>query len=422
VNDRFTAAARRRVAVTGLGAVSGYGWGVEALWRGLLSGEPRLGPFDAFDHSRHRTHVAAQVPVAPAHAGNGGRGGRESVADRFALYAAAEAAAAAGLTTPLETVEAGVWFGSSTGGMLEAERFFARLVGERRGAAIGALASQEVNGPGDAVARALGVTGPVQTISSACASGALAVAAAFEAVRTGEVDLAVAGGADSLCQLTYAGFNSLRAVSERPCRPFRAGREGMSLGEGAAVLVLEPLGRALARGATPLAEVCGAGVSCDAHHMTAPEPEGTGAASALAAALADAGLPPEAIGFVNAHGTGTPLNDAAEYRAMRRVFGVRAERLPLAATKGLVGHLLGTAGAIEAVATVLCLARGEVHPVPADGALDPEAPVDLVVGRPRPTDARAAVSTSLAFGGTNAALVFARAREGSPSRVRGTGS
>ncbi len=409
MNDRFTAAARRRVAVTGLGAVSGYGWGIKALWRGLLSGEPRLGPFDAFDHRRHRTHVAAQVPPPPTHAGNGGR---ESAADRFALFAAGEAAAAAGLALPLGGADAGVWFGSSTGGMLEAERFFARLLGERRGAAIGVLASQEVNGPGDAVARALGVTGPVQTISSACASGALAVGAAFEAVRTGEVEVAIAGGADSLCQLTYAGFNSLRAVAEGPCRPFRAGREGMSLGEGAAVLVLEPLERALARGAAPLAEVRGAGVSCDAHHMTAPEPEGTGAAAALAAALADAGLPPDGIGFVNAHGTGTPLNDVAEFRAMRRVFGPRAESLPLAATKGLLGHLLGTAGAIESVATVLCLARGAVHPVPADGALDPEAPVNLVVDRPRPTDAEAAISTSLAFGGTNAALVFARARSG----------
>ena len=404
MDDRFAATPPRRVVVTGLGAVCGYGWGVDALWRGLRSGETRLGPFDVFDHSRHRTHLAAQVPPPPAATANGGR---ESVADRFALAAALEAVAAAGLAPPLAALDAGLWFGSSTGGMLEAERFFARFLAERRGAAIGALASQEVNGPGDAVARRLGVTGPVQTISSACASAALAIAAAFDAVRSGEVEVALAGGSDSLCQLTYAGFNSLRAVDEGPCRPFRAGREGMSLGEGAAVLVLEPLAAALGRGAVPLAEVRGAGASCDAHHMTAPEPEGSGAAAALAAALADAGLPPERIDFVNAHGTGTPHNDVAEYRALRRVFGERAARLPLAATKGLLGHLLGTAGAIEAVATVLCLARGEVHPVPRDGALDPELPVDLVTGEPRRLAAEAAVSTSLAFGGSNAALVFA---------------
>jgi 3-oxoacyl-(acyl-carrier-protein) synthase len=379
---------------------------VEALWQGLRSGEPRLGPFDAFDHSRHRTHVAAQVPPPPA--AWAGNGARDSVADRFALFAALEAVASAGLAPPLDAAAAGVWFGSSTGGMLEAERFFARLLVEHRGAAIGALASQEVSGPGDAVARRLRVTGPVQTISSACASGALAAAAAFEAVRAGEVEVAVAGGADSLCQLTYAGFNSLRAVAEGPCRPFRAGRSGMSLGEGAAVLVLEPLERALARGAAPLAELRGTGASCDAHHMTAPEPEGSGAAAALATALADAGLAPERIDFVNAHGTGTPHNDVAEYHALRRVFGTRAERLPVAATKGLLGHLLGTAGAIEAVATVLCLARGEVHPVPADGPLDPEIPLDLVQERPRSLRAEAAVSLSLAFGGSNAALVFAR--------------
>ncbi|HEX5761285.1 MAG TPA: beta-ketoacyl-[acyl-carrier-protein] synthase family protein [Thermoanaerobaculia bacterium] len=405
MSDRSAAPPRRRVAVTGLGAVSGYGWGVEALWRGLRSGETRLGPFDVFDHSRHRTHLAAQVPEPPPPSARDG--GRESAADRFALFAAVEALAAAGLAAPLADLDAGLWFGSSTGGMLEAERFFARLLAEGRAAAIGALVSQEVNGPGDAVARRLGLTGPVQTISSACASGALAVGAAFQAVRAGEVEVALAGGSDSLCQLTYAGFNALRAVAEGPCRPFRGDREGMSLGEGAAVLVLEPLERALARGATPLAEVCGAGFSCDAHHMTAPEPQGAGAAAALAAALADAGLPPERIDFVNAHGTGTPHNDLAEYRALRRVFGERAARLPLAATKGLLGHLLGTAGAIEAVATVLCLARGEVHPVPGGGTADPEIGVDLVTGSPRPLAAEAAVSTSLAFGGSNAALVFA---------------
>ncbi len=320
----------------------------------------------------------------------------------------------AGLALPLgEEAEAGVYFGSSTGGMYESELFFEEFLRDqrrdRRRARLSSLIPQQVNAPGDAVARHLGSTGPVVTFSSACASGALALGAALDAVRSGEVEVAVAGGSDSLCQLTYAGFNALRSVDEGACRPFRAGRAGMSFGEGAAVLVLEPLERALARGAEPLAVLAGAGASCDAHHMTAPDPSGVGAAAALEAALADAGLPPEAVDFVNVHGTGTPLNDAAEWQALRRVFGERAGELPLVATKALIGHLLGCSGAIEAVATVLCLRHGELHPVGRDGEADPELPVNLVLDEPLPAPgARAGVSTSLAFGGSNAALVFSR--------------
>jgi 3-oxoacyl-(acyl-carrier-protein) synthase len=404
----------RQVAVTGIGAVSGLGWGAAPLWAGLRAGRPAIGPFHRFDHSRHRTHLAAEVETpdaAPAPSRPGWR--RLSVADRFAVFAAAEALGQAGLAPmPGDADEdggLGVYFGSSTGGMHESELFFADFLRDRRHPRLSSLISQQVNAPGDAVARRIGATGPVATFSSACASGALALGAALAAVRSGEVEVAVAGGSDSLCQLTYAGFNALRSVDEVPCRPFRADRAGMSFGEGAAVLVLEPLERALARGAEPLALLAGAGASCDAHHMTAPDPAGTGAAAAIEAALADAGLPAAAIDFVNVHGTGTPLNDAAEWAALRRVFGTRAGELPLVATKALIGHLLGCSGAIEAVATVLCLRHGELHPVRRDGGEDPELPVALVLDAPLPLpEARAALSTSLAFGGSNAALVFSR--------------
>jgi 3-oxoacyl-[acyl-carrier-protein] synthase II len=404
----------RRVAVTGIGAVCGLGWGIPSLWAGLRAGQPGIGPFQRFDHSQHRTHLAAEAAAPPAflaHACPGWR--RLSIADRFALFAALEAVEMAGLAPPFsddeDGDEAGVYFGSSTGGMYESELFFAEFLRDPRRARLSALIPQQVNAPGDAVARQLGVTGPVATYSSACASGALALGAALAAVRSGEVAVAVAGGSDSLCQLTYAGFNSLRSVDEVPCRPFRAERAGMSFGEGAAVLVLEPLERALERGAEPLAVFAGAGASCDAHHMTAPDPSGAGAAAALEAALADAGLAAGTIDFVNVHGTGTPLNDAAEWQALRRVFGERAGGMPLVATKALIGHLLGSSGAIEAVATVLCLGHGELHPVRRDGEADPELPVALVIDEPLPLPvARAAVSTSLAFGGSNAALVFSR--------------
>lgn len=410
---------RRRVAVTGVSAVSSLGWGEGALWQGLLAGRAAIRPFSRFDNTLHRTHLAAEVPAEPED-GTGPRADRRlSVADRFALFAAEEALRSAGLPVPLgPEVAAGVFFGSSTGGMWESELFFADYAAadpeRRRGAHLHALASQQVNGPGDAVARHLEISGPVETCSSACASGALAIEAALAAVRAGEVEVAVAGGADSLCQLTYAGFNSLRSVDEEPCRPFRADRAGLSLGEGAAVLVLEPWERAMERGAVPLAELAGAGSACDAHHMTAPQPEGTGAAAAIRAALTDAGVAPDEIHFVNAHATGTPLNDTAEWNALAAVFGERAAQLPVTATKSIVGHLLGSAGAIEAVATVLSLRHGLLPPAPdAAAPFDPAAPAALVAGRPLPLPgARAAVSTSLAFGGANAAVVFLRAGEG----------
>ena len=412
------------VAVSGLGAVCGLGWGIPALWEGLRAGRAGFAPIRRFDPSQHRTRLAAEAGEPPAEfvrfLGRAVPGWRRlSIADRFALFAALEAAGQAGLPVPFgkspiaEDLAVGVYFGSSTGGMFESEGFFEDFLRNRRRGRLSALVSQQVNGPGDAVARHLGVTGPVETLSSACASGALALGVALEAVRSGELDVAIAGGSDSLCQLTYAGFNALRSVDEVPCRPFRAGRAGMSFGEGGAVLVLEPLPRVLARGAEPLAVFAGAGSSCDAHHMTAPDPSGAGAAAALAAALADAGLGPEAVDFVNVHGTGTPLNDAAEWQGLQRVFGERAGEMPLVATKALTGHLLGCSGAIEAVATVLCLHKGELHPVGRDGEADPELPVSLVLDEPLSLpDAQVAVSTSLAFGGANAALVFSRWMDG----------
>jgi 3-oxoacyl-[acyl-carrier-protein] synthase II len=260
------------------------------------------------------------------------------------------------------------------------------------------------------VARQFRVRGPVETISAACASGTLALGAALDALRTGAIDRAVVGGSDSLCQLTHGGFNALRSVDEGPCRPFRADREGLSIGEGAAVLILEAADDALRRGARPLATLLGCGASCDAHHMTAPDPAGAGPARAIVAAFEDAGLGAGDIDFVNAHGTGTPLNDAAEWAALSIVFGERAGSVPVTSTKGVVGHLLGSAGAIEAVATVLCLVARAVHPTPGEGPVDPATPVRLVLGRPSPIDRPwpVAISTSLAFGGSNAAAVLAR--------------
>jgi len=395
---------RDPIVVTGVGAVSAYGWGTAALRYGLASGTTSVARPRRFDTAGHRTHLAAEVPEPPSGQPPEDRGSR---ADLFAVAAAVEACTQAGFEP--RDHPAGVYFGGSTAAMAEGEEYFAHLAGHLPGRPrLAWLGSHQLDGPGAAVARRLGITGPVETLSSACASGGLAIGAALDALRLGEVEVAIAGGSDSLCRLTYAGFNSLRAVDEAPCRPFRPDRAGLSLGEGAGVLVLERLSHAEERGARPLATLLGAGASCDAHHMTAPHPHGVGAARALEAALRDAGVDPAGVDFVNAHGTGTAHNDVSEARALARVFGERTARLPVTSTKGGVGHLLGSSGALEAVATVLCLLAAEVHPTPGDGEADAELGVDLVLGRPRPVpEASTAVSTSFAFGGANAALVFA---------------
>lgn len=336
------------------------------------------------------------------------RWNRLSNSDRFALFAAYEALDHARLQPPLDDVAAGVFFGGSTGGLFEAEQFFEALC-RTKNADRTLLASHGLSAPAETVARHAGIHGPVETVSSACASAGLAIEQAIRAVRSGEVDVALAGGADCLCQTTYAGFNALRAVDERACRPFRSDRAGMSLGEGGAVLILETLDHARARNADVLAEILGAGSSCDAHHMTAPQAEGSGAAMAIERALGDASLASTEVDFINAHGTGTPLNDAAEHAALQRVFGDRARRIPIEATKAATGHLLGAAGAIEAVAAVLALRDEEVHPTPGGDAVDTAFALDVVVGAPRSILAmRAGMSTNFGFGGANAAVIFAR--------------
>jgi len=406
--------------VTGLGAVSAWGWGREALWRGLASGRTAISRLSRFPVDGLRTRIAAQVPPPPPSLAES-LGARlagwdvASLADRFAVAAAEEALRQAFGPDPaphLPPAATGVFFGGSTAGMFESEEVFGTpSTRPPSGRELDRLATQTIDNPAATVARHLGLAGPVHTVSSACASGTQALGTALDALRAGEVAVAIAGGADSLCRLTYAGFNSLRVVDETPCRPFRRERAGMSLGEGAGLLVLETAERAERRGAAVLARLRGVGNSCDAHHMTAPHPAGLGAALAMERALADADTSPGEVSFLNAHGTGTPLNDASEWQGLTRVFQGRAESVPVTATKASVGHLLGSSGAIEAVATVLCLLAGEVHPTPPDGELDPETPVHLVLGSPHPLprDGRTwiALSTSFGFGGANAAAVLA---------------
>ncbi len=373
-----------------------------------MAGRPTIGSFDLFDSSEHRTRIAGQYPsnglatCAPPKA----RRKTSSRSDALALLATREALAHADLVS---VEDAGIFFGTSAGGMLEGEDFFERMRRGEWNESRRVLASQQNNCSADHLARTLGVGGPVEVISSACAASTMAIEAALQALRAGEVEVALAGGVDALCRMTYAGFNSLRAVDEEPSQPFREGRGGLSLGEGSGVLVLETLEHALARGAAPIAELSGAGSSCDAYHMTAPNPEGTGAAQAIRSALNNAGISSREIDFINLHGTGTEHNDAAEWQALRQVFGDRAGSIPATSTKGAIGHLLGGCGGLEAVVSVLCLDAGRVHATPGHGPIDPKMPLDLVLSEARVLErSNFALSTNLAFGGANAAIVIGR--------------
>lgn len=392
---------RSPIVVTGLGAVSGLGTSVDATWTRALAGRHAFADVTIFATTTHRTSLAGEVTDTAALVTARGL----SRAERFACTAARDAVH--GLpAAALRTDRAGVFFGSSTGALLEGEEFVAALLRGEEGR-LAPLAAQQNDGPGTAVARWLGVRGPVVNSSTACTSANVAFALALDALRSGEIDVAVAGGADELCQTTYAGFNSLRAVDASPTRPFRRSRAGLSMGEGAGVLLLETREHANARGATILGELAGAGRSCDAHHVSAPDPNGAGAAAAISLALRDAGVAAADVTFVNAHGTGTPHNDDAESKALRTVFGERAAALPVTSTKSLTGHLLGAAGGIEAVFSVLSIVHRLLPPTAGDEDADPTLGLDVVLRAPRALPPHnVGVSTNLAFGGNNAVVVL----------------
>jgi 3-oxoacyl-[acyl-carrier-protein] synthase II len=397
------------VAVTGLGQVTALGPDVAALRAGLAEGRRGIGPLTRFAH-RGRAGIAAEVAALPPIPGTlpAASARRLSRSDRLALAAASEACAMAGLGDD-ERRAAALAVGATTAGMLETEEAYRRWrAGGDARPRLSRFLGMPLSTVGAAVTQALGVFGPRVTVSTACSSSALAIAAAAGTVLRGEAPVAVAVGVDVLCKLTYAGFDALQAIDPEPCRPFDAGRRGLTLGEGAAALVLEPVERARARGARVHAVLLGAGVTADAHHVTAPHPAGGGALAAMRAALAAAGVAPEAVDYVNAHGSGTKQNDEAEVAALRAVFGDRLPRVPISSTKSQLGHCLAAAGAIEAVATVVALDAGLL---PATVTLrEPEpawADLDLVPAAGRRAALGVALSSSYGFGGHNVTLVLA---------------
>ncbi|HLY36688.1 MAG TPA: beta-ketoacyl-ACP synthase II [Candidatus Binatia bacterium] len=412
---------RRRVVVTGLGLVTPLGTGIEKNWDGLVASRSGIRRITRFDASALPAQVAGEVPdFEPERFLERKDLKKMDIFIQYAVAAAQMGMDDAGIPLPLAAPErTGVIVGVGMGGITTVEDAYNNLSGEtlRRISPFFILRIIPNMAPGH-IALRFGARGPNYTTSSACASGAHAIGEAFLLIRDGRQDMMIAGGSEApICMLGVGGFSSMRALSTgfndepaRASRPFDARRDGFVMGEGAGMLVLEELEHARARGATIYAELAGYGATCDAYHMTQPAPEGAGAADCMARALADADIAPVDVGYINAHGTGTPFNDAAETLAVKRVFGEHATKLGISSTKSMTGHLLGAAGAIEAAYTALAVARGILPPTINLDEADPECDLDYVAHAARPAEVEAALSNSFGFGGTNAVLVFRHVR------------
>lgn len=382
-----------RVAVTGMGLISGVGRGVGAHLAALRDARSGLGALTLFTAEGIEPRPAGQVADALfADATSGGR------THRLALAAAGDAVK--GFRPQAPGVIA---LGTTTGGILETEQHYLAHRGKPGPEDRALLKNHALGTVADRLGSGLALEGERHTFATACSSSANAIGYAAQRVQSG-APWALAGGVDSLCRTTWCGFYSLKLLSPFACRPFDKGRQGLSLGEAAAFLLLEPEAAARARGAQILGLVTGWGCAADAHHMTAPHPEGHGAARAMQEALKDAGLSPADIDYVNAHGTATPANDRAESLALRAVFGERQPKV--SSTKGITGHTLGAAGAIEAVISLLAIGEGFLPPNVGLQEQDPECAVNLVEGAAKAAKVRRAISNSFGFGGNNAALVL----------------
>lgn len=408
----------RRVVVTGLGPVTPIGTGVDQFWRGLRACRSAVGPVTRFDAEPFRSRIAAEVPdFEPGEWVGAKRARRLDRCSQFTLAAARLALADARLDPAREDRDRfGAMMGTALGGVGHAEGEHARFLSEGiRGVDPGLALTVFAGAASSNLAIEFGLTGPNLTNGMSCASGAIALGEAFHTIRRGAADVMLAGGAEApLAPLTFGAFAIIRAMSTRnddpatASRPFDRDRDGFVMGEGAAVLVLEERTRAMARGAPVYLELVGYGLTNDAWHMTAPRPDARQAARAVSLALADAGLRPAEIGWVNAHGSSTPLNDPTETQALRMALGDQAGRAPVSGTKGYYGHALGASGAMEGAICALASRNRWLPPTLNLRAPDPACDLDYLPGHGREADPEFMLSTSFGFGGINAALVFQR--------------
>jgi len=402
---------RRRVVVTGLGAVTSLGTGRRELWDALLAGRSGIAPVGSFDTGRYSVHLGGEIKNFNS-AGKILRLGAGSVgrASELAIVAGRLALEDAGLDAQkLDGERTGVSMGTTSGEPREVERFNdLQIAGDPSRVGIGFIAQYPCHVIASHLAAELDVAGPNIMIPTACAAGNYAIAYATDELQAGRADLMLAGGSDSFSRITYTGFARLGAIAPERCQPFDKNRKGMVPGEGAAILVLEPLEKAQARGARIYAEIAGYGLSCDAHHMTASHPEGAGAARAMERALADSGLAPGDIDYISAHGTGTPTNDRLETIAVKRVFGNEAKKIPISSIKSMLGHTMGAASAIESLVCALAVSEGRIPPTINFEEPDPECDLDYVPNQAREIDVRYAMNNAYAFGGNNASLILKR--------------
>jgi 3-oxoacyl-[acyl-carrier-protein] synthase II len=413
---------KRRVVVTGLGAVTSLSLKVEDLWQRILRGESGIHPLRIFDASNYKVRFGGDVydwdPSGYVTAKDAKRIDRFT---QFALAAGIDAVRDSGLDFAREDpFRAGVILGSGIGGLHEIETQHLRLI-EKGPDKVSAFTIPKlmVNAASGYVSIQYGLRGPNTAVATACASAANAIGDAFKTIQYGEADIMVTGGTEAaITQMGIAGFSNMKALSERndepakASRPFDLDRDGFVLSEGAGLLVIEELGHAKARGARIYAELLGCGASADGGHITQPDENGTGAANAMGRALADGGVQPEEIAYINAHGTSTPLGDQAETKAVKKIFGEHAHRLSISSTKSQLGHMLGASGGVELILTILAVRDGVVPPTINLDTPDPACDLDYTPNEARQRDVPVAMSNSFGFGGHNASLVVGRLRNG----------
>ena len=399
---------KKRVVITGLGIVSAVGNHVSEFWNSLIEGKDGTKEITVFDPSPYRIKIAAEVSgLNPEDHFTKKEVRRLSRCDQFGLIAFREAWSAAGLNRdPVDKNRGGVILGAGSGGILSVERYFRDFYQGLKKPSPSLLISYSLATTTDHIALEAGLKGPRSTTATVCSSSSASLGVAYEMIQMGLADVMVSGGSDSLCEVSFSGFSSLKLVDSESCKPFDKRRQGLVIGEGAGLMILEELGHAKERNAPILAEFLGYGICADAYHLTSPEPNGEGVERVIRMALTHAGVSPEEVDAINAHGTATPFNDIAETRGIKRVFGEKAKEIPISGIKSMVGHCLGSAGGIEAVATVLTIKNGMIPPTIHYQVPDPLCDLNYTPNRPIRKDVRVAISNSFAFGGNNVCLVF----------------
>jgi 3-oxoacyl-[acyl-carrier-protein] synthase II len=399
---------RKRVVITGLGVVSAVGNDITEFWNSIIEGKDGTKEISVFDPSPYRIKIAAEVShLHPEDHFSKKELRRLSRCDQFGLVAFREAWRSARLDrNDCDKERMGVVLGAGSGGILSVEKYFRDFYQGSKRPSPSLLTSYSLATTTDLIAIDSDLKGPRTTMATVCSSSSASLSVAYEMIQMGFADIMVSGGSDSLCEVSFSGFSSLKLVDSENCKPFDKRRRGLVIGEGAGILILEELEHALRRDVLIHSELLGYGVCADAYHLTSPEPNGEGVERVIRVALDHAGISPEEVDTINAHGTATLFNDIAETRGIRRVFGERAMDIPISGIKSMVGHCLGSAGGIEAVATVLTLENGVIPPTIHYEVPDPLCNLNYTPNRSIRRDVKIALSNSFAFGGNNVCLVF----------------